>query len=76
MDTHMQEASEPSQAQRKRKGEQASGSKKKAKAHKKLMETSLMEDDVELITMTIKDWLSRVQENAKNHKDSILEQIQ
>jgi hypothetical protein len=54
----MREASEPSQAQRKRKGEQASGSEKKAKAHKKLMETSLMEDDVELITMTMEDWLS------------------
>jgi hypothetical protein len=53
MDTQMLEASEPSEAQRKRTREKASGSKNKSKAHKKPMETSLMVDDVELIAMTV-----------------------
>jgi hypothetical protein len=53
----MPEASEPSKAQRKRIGEQSSGSKKKAKAHKKPMETSLKADDVEMIAMTVEDQL-------------------
>jgi hypothetical protein len=76
MDTQMPEASEPSEAQRKRTGEQASGSRKKAKAHKKPMETSLMTDDVELIATTVEDRLSEVWENTENHRASILEKIQ
>jgi hypothetical protein len=47
MDTQMPEASEPSDAQKKRTGEKASGSRKKAKAHKTPMQTSLTTDDVE-----------------------------
>jgi hypothetical protein len=76
MDTEMPEASEPSTAQRKRTWEQASGSRKKAKAHKKPMETSLTTDDVELIATTVEDRLSEVWENVENHRASILEKIQ
>jgi hypothetical protein len=72
----MPEASEPPEAQRKRTGEQPSGSRKKAKAHRKPMETSLMTDDVELIATTVEDRLSEVWENAENHRASILEKIQ
>jgi hypothetical protein len=75
-DTQMPEASEPSDAQRKRTGEKESGSRKKVKAHKKPMETSLTTDDVELIAMTVEDRLSEVWENVENHRASILEQVQ
>jgi hypothetical protein len=40
------------------------------------METSLMADDVELIATKVEDRLSEVWENTKNHRASILEQIQ
>jgi hypothetical protein len=76
MDTQMQEASESSEVQRKRTRDQASGSRKKAKANKSPMETSLTKDKVELIATTVEDRLSEVWENAKNHIASILEQIQ
>jgi hypothetical protein len=72
----MLEASEPSEAQTKRTWEQENGSRKKAKAHKKPMETSLLADDVELIAMRVEDRLSEVWENTEKHKASILEQIQ
>jgi hypothetical protein len=64
MDTQMPEASEPSDAQKKRTGEKASGSRKKVKAHRKPMETSLTTDDVELIATTVEDRLSEVWENV------------
>jgi hypothetical protein len=54
----MLETSEPSNAQKKREAEQASVSRKKAKAQKKQMETSLTTDDVELIATTIEEQLS------------------
>jgi hypothetical protein len=41
MDTHMQEAYEQLEAQRKKTWEKPSGSRKKEKAHMKPMETSL-----------------------------------
>jgi hypothetical protein len=76
MDTQMPEAYEPSDAQRKRTGEQASGSRKKEKAHRKPLQTSLTTDDVELIATTVEDRLSEVWENVEKHRDSILEQVQ
>jgi hypothetical protein len=75
-DTQIPEASEPSDVQIKKTSEQASGSRKKAKAHRKPMETSLITDNVELISMTVEDRLLEVWENAENHKASILEQVQ
>jgi hypothetical protein len=57
-------------------GSKQSGSRKKAKAHKKPLETSLTTDDVELIATTVEDRLSEVWENAENHRASILEKIQ
>jgi hypothetical protein len=72
MDAHMPEESEPSYAQIKRTWEQVSGFRKKAKAHKKPMETSLTTDDVELVATIVEDRLSEVWENAKKNKDSIL----
>jgi hypothetical protein len=72
----MPEAYEPPKAQRKRTWAQVSGSRKKSKAHRKPMETSLMEDNVELTAMTIEDQLSNVWENIENQKASILEQIE
>jgi hypothetical protein len=71
MDTQMPEASEPSDAQKKRTGEQASGSRKKAKAHRKPLHTSLTTDDVELIATTVEDRLSEVWENVEKHRASI-----
>jgi hypothetical protein len=76
MDTQMSEASKPSEAQRKRKEEKESGSKNNTKAHNKPMATSLMTDDVEMIAMTVEDRFSKVWENTKNHRASILEKIQ
>jgi hypothetical protein len=73
MDTQMIEASEQLEAQRKRTTEQVSGTRKKAKAHRKKMETSLAIDDVELIATTVEDRLSEVWENVENHRASILE---
>jgi hypothetical protein len=64
MDTWMPESSEQPEAQRKRTREKASGARKKAKAHKKQMETSLTIDDVELIDTVVEDRLSEVWENA------------
>ena len=58
IDTHMPEAYEPSETQIKRTGEQARNCKKKVKAHKKSMVTSLTTNDVELIAMTVEDRLS------------------
>jgi hypothetical protein len=75
MDTQIPEASEPSDAQKKRIGEQASGSKNKEKAHKTPMKTSLKTDDVELIATTVKDRFSEVWENVENHRVLILEKI-
>jgi hypothetical protein len=72
----MPEASEPPEAQRKRTGEKPSGSRKKEKAHRKPMETSLTQDDVDLIATTVEDRLSDMWENVENHRASILEQIQ
>jgi hypothetical protein len=40
------------------------------------METSLTIDDVELISTTVEDRLSKVWENAENHRYSIMEQVQ
>jgi hypothetical protein len=40
------------------------------------METSLTQDDVELIAMKVEERLSDVSEHTENHKDSILEKIQ
>jgi hypothetical protein len=56
----MLETFEPSDAQKKRVAEQASGSRKKAKGHKKQMETSLTTDDVEIIATTVEEKLSEV----------------
>jgi hypothetical protein len=67
MDTRIPEASEQPESQRKRTGEQPSGSRKKAKAHRNPMETSLMQDEVELIATTVEDWLLDVWENIENH---------
>jgi hypothetical protein len=69
----MPEAYEPSNSQKKRTGEQESGSIKKDKAHKTPMQTSLTTNDVEMIATTFKDRLSEVWENAYNDKVSILE---
>jgi hypothetical protein len=55
MDTQIPEASELPDAQKKRIGEEASGSRKKEKAHRKPLETSLIANDMELITMTVED---------------------
>ena len=71
----MLEVSKPSYSQRQRPWDQASGTKKKAKAHRKPMETSLIADDVELIAMTVEDRLSEVWKNVENHRASILEQV-
>jgi hypothetical protein len=54
-DTNMPKASKPSDAQRKRTREKSSGSRKKAKAHRKPMETSLKTYDVDLIATTVED---------------------
>jgi hypothetical protein len=51
MDTEIFEASEPSKARIKRTWEKSSSSKKKAKAHRKSLETSLTTYDVEMIVM-------------------------
>jgi hypothetical protein len=67
----MSEASEPSDAQKKRTGEQASGSRKKEKAHRTPMHTSLTVDDVELVATIVEDRLSEVWENAQKPRDSI-----
>jgi hypothetical protein len=75
-DTHIPKSSEPSYAQRKKPVEQASGTRKKPKAHRKPMETSLTTDDVELIKTTVEDRLSEIWENVENHGASILEKIQ
>jgi hypothetical protein len=75
-DTQMPEVSEPLEAQRKRTWAEARGSRKKSKAHMKPMETSLMEDNVDLIDRTTEDRLLDMWENDENHKDSILEKIQ
>jgi len=75
MDTQMLEAYEPSYAQRKRTWEQLSGSRKKEKAHKMPMHTSLTTQNVALITMIVEDQLPEVWESVENHKDSILEQV-
>jgi hypothetical protein len=76
MDTQIPKESKPSDTQRKRRGEKESGSKKKAKARRKPLETSLTTDDVELIDTIVKDRLSEVWENEKKHMDLILDQIQ
>jgi hypothetical protein len=76
MDTQIPGASEPSKAQRKKTWEQESGSRKKAKAHKKLMETSLTTNDVDLIATKVEDRLSEVWENVENHRASIFKKIQ
>jgi hypothetical protein len=76
INTQMSESYEPLEAQRKRIGEQESGSRKKVKAYKKPMVTSFMADDVELIATKVEYRLSEMCENAKNHKASILEKIQ
>jgi hypothetical protein len=76
MDTQMHEASTPLDSQRKRIGEKVSGSRKKAKAHRKTLKTSLTANYVELIATTVEDKLSEVWENAKNYRDLILEKIQ
>jgi hypothetical protein len=75
-DTYIPEASEPSEAKIKRTGEQASAFRKKAKAHRKPMETSLTADDVELIATTMEYRLTEVCKNSEKHRDSILEKIQ
>jgi hypothetical protein len=76
VDTHMPETSEPTDAQKKRTREQESGSRKKEKAHRTPPHTSLTTDDVELVATTIEDRLSEAWENAKKHRDSIIEQVQ
>jgi hypothetical protein len=58
MDRHMPKTSEPLYAQSNRIGEQASFSRKKAKAHRTPLHTSLKTDDVELVATTVKDRLS------------------
>jgi len=47
-----------SNAQNKRTGEKASGSRNKVKAHKNPMQTSLKVDDVDLIATTFEDRMS------------------
>jgi hypothetical protein len=64
MDTQILEASKSSDSQKKRTREQASGSRKKEKAHKKPMETSMKVDYVEIIATTLEDQLSKVLENV------------
>jgi hypothetical protein len=76
MDTQMPETSEPSDSQKKRIGEQASGSRKKAKAHRTPPHTSLTTDDVEIVATTIEYRLSELWENVEKHRDSIFEQVQ
>jgi hypothetical protein len=76
MDTQISEASEPSDSQRKRTGEQVNGSRKKEKAHRTPMQTSLTTDNVELIATTVEYRLSKVWENVDKHRVSILEQVQ
>jgi hypothetical protein len=75
MDTQMPETYEPLDSQRKRTGEQASGSRKKAKAHRTPPHTSLTTDDVELVATTVEDRLSEVWENVEKNRDSIMEQV-
>ena len=58
MDTQIPEAYEPSNAKNKRKGEKASVSRKKVKAHRTPHHTSLTTDDVELVATTVEDRLS------------------
>jgi hypothetical protein len=76
MYTRLPEAYEQPDAQRKKTLTQLSGTRKKRKAHMKQMETSLTEDDIELIATTVEDRLSEVWENAENHRASILEHVQ
>jgi hypothetical protein len=73
MDTYILEAYDPSDTQIKRTREKESGSRKKAKEHGKPLETSLIEDDVELIATIVEDPLSEVWENVDNCRASILE---
>jgi hypothetical protein len=54
-DTHMPKASEPPEAQRKRTWVHESGSRKNAKAHMNPVETSLIEEYVELMATTVED---------------------
>jgi hypothetical protein len=76
MDTQIPKEYEPLEATRKRTREQPSGSRKIEKAHRKPMETSLTQDDMDLIATKVEDWFSDVWENVENHRASILEQIQ
>jgi hypothetical protein len=76
MDTQIPEAYEQPDAHTKRTMEQVTSIRKKEKAHRKQMETSLKIKDVELIAITVQDRLLEVWENAKNHRASILEQVQ
>jgi hypothetical protein len=55
VDTDILEKYEPIESQNKIAGEKASGSKKKAKAHRTPPHTSLTTDDVELAATTIED---------------------
>jgi hypothetical protein len=55
MDTLIQETFEPSDAERKRTREKKIVHRKKAKPHRKLVQTSLTTNYVELIATTIKD---------------------
>jgi hypothetical protein len=72
----MPEASEPSDSQRKRTVEQASGFRMKEKAHRIPLHTSLTAYDVEIVATIVKYRLSEVWENAKTHRASIFEQVQ
>jgi hypothetical protein len=76
MDTMMPETFDPSYSQRKRTCEKTSGPRKKAKAHRKPLQTSLKTNDVELITTTIEDQLSKVWDNVEKCNASIMEQVQ
>jgi len=69
----MPETFEKEDAQKKRTGEKASGSRKKSKAHRTPPHTSLTIDDVELVATTIEDRLSEAWENVKKHRASIIE---
>jgi hypothetical protein len=69
----MRDAYEPSDAQKKRTWEKASGSKKKVKAHRIPMHTSLTSNDVELVATTVEDRVLEVWENVKKHRASIFE---
>jgi hypothetical protein len=71
MDTQIPEASEPSDAPKKRTWEKESGSRKKEKAHRTPPHTSLTTDDVELVATTIEDRLSEVWQNTEKHRASI-----